>query len=217
MLDYLSEENESLVISYKKLRITLGLIGFFLPFSLIIGKRFFEGGGILDSISGYYYSEMRNIFVGALWAIGIFLYSYRGYERKDDIAGTAACFAAIGVALLPTTPGLTATPRETTLGYLHLVCAASFFGLMAFFCLCLFTKSNAPKAAQTPQKRKRNLVYLICGWTIVVCIVAMFLLIFVPTDAWIRAFKPVLILETAAVLAFGFAWFVKGELILKDT
>src|ERR671933_275348 len=103
MLNKLSEPNDDVVISYLNLRRAIGLLGMGLPLVLVLGKLLGDGGGLLESISDYYYSSMRNVFVGTLWAIGIFLFSYRGYERKDDIAGTLACLAAIGVALFPTT------------------------------------------------------------------------------------------------------------------
>ncbi len=209
-----SDSHKSLVISYMNLRKAVGFIGMALPLILILGKIGMEGGGLLNSISGYYHSGMRDVFVGSLCAIAIFLFSYHGYDWRDDLAGTLASFAALGVALFPTTPGLTATPRETTIGWIHLIFAAIFFAIMAYFSLVLFTKSS--KAVQTPEKLKRNRIYIICGGTIVACIVLMFFLTFVPTESPIRAIKPVLLLETIAVEAFGFSWLVKGEAILKD-
>jgi hypothetical protein len=215
-MNNLSKPNDALVISYLNLRKALGFIGLLLPFVLMFGRILLEGGGLLNSISGYYHSIVGDIFVGGLCAIGVFLFSYRGYDRRDDLASATAGVAALGVALFPTTPGLTATPRETTIGYLHLFFAAAFFGLMAYICLRLFTKSNKPPSEHTPEKRKRNMVYVASGWTIVVCIVLMLLLIFVPTTSAIRAIKPVLWLETIAVVAFGLAWLTKGEAILAD-
>ena len=43
------------------------------------------------SISEYYVTAMRDVLVGVLFAIAWFLFSYRGYESKDDIAGDLAC------------------------------------------------------------------------------------------------------------------------------
>src|SRR5262252_370496 len=91
----------SLVISYLALRQAVGIIGTSLPFVLVLGKFILEGPGIQPSISDYYYTVMRNVLVGSLCAIGVFLMSYRGYERKDDIAGDLACVFAIGVAIFP--------------------------------------------------------------------------------------------------------------------
>ena len=107
-----------LVLSYLDLRKAVGIIGFALPFVLAFGKILLQGSGIQSSISGYYYTDMRNVFVGSLCAIGVFLMSTRGYDRKDEIAGILACVFAVGVALFPTTPDIGATSRDKLIGTL---------------------------------------------------------------------------------------------------
>lgn len=77
----------SLVLSYLDLRKAIGILGIALPFVLVVGKFLFDGPGTQPSISDYYYASMRDVFVGIRCAIGVFLMSYRGYERKDNIAG----------------------------------------------------------------------------------------------------------------------------------
>src|SRR5277367_4539977 len=95
--------NESLLISYLSLRKAVGVIGVSLPVVLVLGNcLLFHATSIDDSISHYYYTCMRGVLVGSLWAIGVFLMSYRGYEKRDEIAGRLACVFALGVALLPT-------------------------------------------------------------------------------------------------------------------
>ena len=96
----------SLVLSYLGLRKAIGIIGISLPFVLAIGKIIFDDPGIQPSISDYYYTIMGDVFVGSLCAMGVFLLSYRGYDKQDNIAGNLACVFAIGVALFPTTPAL---------------------------------------------------------------------------------------------------------------
>ncbi len=117
----------SLVLSYLGLRKAVGIIGFALPFVLAFGKILLQGPGIQSSISGYYYTDMRNIFVGSLCAIGVFLMSTKGYDRRDEVAGILACVFAIGVALFPTTPDVGATPQDKYIGTLHLSFAALLF------------------------------------------------------------------------------------------
>ncbi len=75
-----SGPQDSLVLSYLTLRKAVGIIGCALPFVLVIGTAVLQGSGIQASISGYYYTDMRNVFVGSLCAIGIFLMSCRGYS-----------------------------------------------------------------------------------------------------------------------------------------
>src|SRR6266540_6600402 len=113
--------NDPLVLSYLGLRKAIGIIGTALPFVLAFGKILLEGPGIQSSISDYYHTGMRDIFVGSLCAIAVFLMSYRGYDRKDDIAGDLACVFALGVALFPIAPEMNAIPREKVVGALHLI------------------------------------------------------------------------------------------------
>ncbi len=87
---------------------------------LVLGKIcYFHDPGIQDSISSYYYTDMRDVLVGSLWAIGVFLFSYRGYDTlegpqlrrlfgtsTDFLASSLAGICAVGVAIFPTRPAL---------------------------------------------------------------------------------------------------------------
>ena len=210
-----SSLNGSLVISYLGLRKAIGIIGTALPFVLAFGNILVEGPGIQDSISSYYHTGMRDVFVGSLCAIAVFLMSYRGYERKDDIAGDLACVFALGVALCPTTPDVNVTPRDNIVGGLHLLFAAGFFLTLAFFSLVLFRKTD-PTRAPTRRKLQRNAVYTLCGYTILVCLALIVVIAFLSSDSPVKRLDPVFWLEAAAVVAFGVSWLTKGEAILKD-
>jgi hypothetical protein len=211
----LSEPNDSLVLSYLGLRKAVGIIGFLLPFVLAFGKMLLEGPGIQGSISGYYYTDMRDVFVGSLCAIGVFLMSCRGYDLRDEIAGYLACAFAIGVALFPTTPYVNSTSHDQLIGALHYSFAALFFLTLAYFSLALFTKSD-PAKIPTPQKRKRNTVYRVCGYTILACILLTAVVALPSVKPLVERLTPVFWLESAAVVAFGVSWLTKGETILKD-
>ena len=214
MSDSVWKPNDSLVLSYLELRTSIGVIGMLLPFAVAIGNIFVEGPSILASISSYYHSIMGDVFVGSLCAIGVFLWSYRGYARIDAIAGNVAAFCAIGLALFPTAPD-SPTVLQIQIGHLHLIFASGFFISLAFFALYLFRKthSNVPP---TGMKIIRNRVYLVCGAVIFACITAIALLHFTPKDEVTHALAPVFWLESLAIVAFGISWFVKGETILKD-
>src|SRR5579859_3357286 len=120
-------DGSPLVVSYLDLRKAVGIIGLALPFVLAFGDILLHGLRIENSISSYYYTEMRNIFVGSLCAIAIFLMSYRGYDRRDAIAGNLAFVFAIGVAFIPTTPLPVATTEQELIGDVHLAFAALLF------------------------------------------------------------------------------------------
>jgi H+/gluconate symporter-like permease len=234
-----SNTPKHLVRSYLFLRKCVGVIGIALPIVLIFGTMILEWHpGILDSISAYYYSATRNIFVGSLCAIAIFLICYR-YEHLDDFVSTVAGASAIGVALFPTTPDK-ATGQQMMIGILHGLFAGIFFGTLAIFALWIFRKTDQKKSKltpnsqhknanvtmeiydnRTPRKKQRDIVYLICGLTIVICLVLLILIalvqnLFLSGKPWLQPLPVVLVLESLAIWAFGIAWFVKGETILKD-
>jgi protein-S-isoprenylcysteine O-methyltransferase Ste14 len=210
-----SGPQDSLVLSYLGLRKAVGIIGSALPFVLAFGKILLQGPGIQGSISGYYYTDMRNVFVGSLCAIGVFLMSCRGYDRKDEIAGYLSCFFAIGVAFFPTTPDMSATSRDRLIGTLHLSFAALFFLTLAYFSLKLFTKTD-PNKNPTRRKLQRNTVYRVCGYTILLCIFLCFIVALPRVKSLLAWLTPVFWLESVAIVAFGVSWLTKGETILKD-
>ncbi len=202
-------QQDSLVHSYLFLRRAIGFVGVGLPVVLVVGVLVTRGE-FLDSISGYYYSPMRDVLTGALCAVGAFLLSYRGYDRLDNATATAAGIAAVGVALFPTTPRGGHSATQGVVGVVHLAFAAVFFLALAYFCLVLFTKSD--KARPTTRKLQRNRVYVVSGWVILLCLALIVVVNFLPhTDLHLALW-----LESAAILAFGFAWLTKGETILGD-
>jgi len=199
------------------LRRGIGIIGVALPFVLIIGKIILESPGISASISAYYYSVMRDVFVGSLWVIGIFLICYR-YALLDDIVSTLAGICAIGVALFPTPPDMDATQQQTAIGLAHASFASCFFLILALMAIVLFRRTD--QVSPAGRKQQRDTVYLICGIVILACVVLAALLLFVPYlhgASWLQPLHLIFFLEAFAILAFGCAWFVKGEtFILKD-
>lgn len=204
---------DSLVISYLNLRKAVGLIGIALPMVLVLGMTVLEGFGIEPSISDYYHTIMRNIFVGSLWAMAVFFLSYKGYERKDDLAGDLACVFAIGVAIFPTYPPRELTAVDRVLGAVHLGCAAALFLVLAYFSLVLFRKGSSQ---MTPRKLQRNRVYTVAGYTILICIALIGFLWILKPPAELKNFDPVFWIEAVALWAFGWSWFTKGEGILQD-
>ena len=205
----------SLVLSYLGLRKAIGIIGISLPFVLAIGKIIFDDLGVQPSISDYYYTIMGDVFVGSLCAMGVFLLSYRGYDKQDNIAGNLACVFAIGVALFPTTPALNPALSAKTIGYVHYGFAAAFFITLAYFCLFLFRKTDPIKPA-TIRKKHRNTIYTVCGYTILGCIALLALNAIFLSDTFVEHLNPVFWLEATAVFFFGISWFTKGEAIMKD-
>jgi cytochrome bd-type quinol oxidase subunit 2 len=92
--------------SYYRVRRLLGYLGFLLPLLLIIGV-FLPVVDMKPSISDFYHTVLRDLFVGVLITMGVFLVSYQGYERKegepfsDNVLATFAGLMVFGVALFP--------------------------------------------------------------------------------------------------------------------
>jgi hypothetical protein len=209
----------SLLISFFNLRRAIGIVGMALPVVLLLGNLFFGDHGIQSSISAYYYTGMRNVFVGAICAIAVFLLSYRGYERDYRWTYVAGFFAIL-VALFPTTPGIpNPTSQERIIGSFHLIFAAIFFSALAGICFWLFTKTDVPKEelnnVSHKGKRIRNRVYRACGWVIVACILLIVIVNTILSNTPVMQIKPVFILEFVALLAFGFSWIIKSNWNIK--
>ena len=214
-MDPRSAPENTLVLSYLELRKSVGVIGIALPFVLVIGNLLLGQPAFLGSISSYYYSIMGGVLVGSLCANGVFLWSYRGYEATDTIAGHVAALCAVGIALFPTTPSGQASAAQTFVGTLHLVFAAGFFITLIFFALVLFRKTSS-SVPPTLQKIMRNRVYTVCGYTMIACLVLLAVLAMLPDNLPLWQLNPVFWLETILVEAFGISWLVKGEAILSD-
>lgn len=207
---------DPIVYSYLTLRKAVGIIALALPFMLAVPWWFLTGHAIQSSISGYYYTGMRNILVGGLCAIGMFMLCCRGYDRWDEIAGIFSAICALGVAFFPTSPEQGATQLQQAVGNWHYAFASLLFANLAFFCLYLF-KLTADKKTMTRRKRIRNRVYTACGYSILASMVLIFVLAKLAGIAHlIGGISPMLCFETTALWAFGIAWLVKGETFLRD-
>jgi len=170
----------------------------------------FKGEIIQESISHYYYTGMRNVFVGALCAVALFMFFYSGYDKRDDWVGHIAGFFALVVAWFPTTE----VGPSNWIGKIHFASATVFFLTLAVFSLFLFTKTKKG-SDPTPQKLKRNKIYIICGVIMIACLIAIVIYKnFIQADNSESSF--VFWAETVALVAFGVSWLTKGETIYPD-
>lgn len=204
----LSLKNENLLIDPRQHQRTIGYLGMSLPFLLFFGGLIINGTPLQSSLSAYYYTVVGGVFVGVLWAIGVFLFAYKGHERQDNLAGDVACICAIGVALFPTLPESDPTELQEVIAAFHYGFAGLFFFVLAVICGWLFTKT-AEGIEPTDKKLRRNRIYRACAWLIIACLVGLAIVGFGP-DA-LKDSGAVFWLESIAILAFGVSWFVKSE------
>jgi hypothetical protein len=212
---------KNLLISYMTLRQWIGILGMLLAGVCVIGGLVFANTEILPSISMYYHSNMRDVFVGLLIAVGMFLLTYKGYDKKDHKIMLITGFSALMIPLFPCTnifddvsPVGFMNLNPNVSNFLHLLFAGLFFVLLAYNSYFMFTRTN-PLTAMTPNKIKRNKIYRISGITIFVCIILL-VLSYVIMGEVRDQYKIVLVLEQIMLVAFGISWLVKGEAMLKD-
>jgi ABC-type Fe3+-siderophore transport system permease subunit len=151
---------------------------------------------------------MRDVFVGALCAIALFLFFYKGYDRWDDLAGNMAGFCALGIALFPT---VKEGPYDLS-AWIHFFSASCFFLILAVYSLFLFTRREITPSGR---KLKRNNIYQICGSVMIVCLgsILVFMIFF---EAQHRQSEFVFWAETVALVAFGISWLTKGGSLYPD-
>lgn len=195
-----------------------------LPVSMVLGNLIFGGCTcIQDSVSDYYYTITGDLLVGILSAVALLLISYRGYpgDHLDSLLSTTAGILALGVAFLPTNETSTDKcaiihlPLNELRNNLHNIFSAALFLVLSAISLFLFTKTKG--VVVTKQKVQRNRIYRTCGVVMLICIVILALYINLRESMlWLKPYKPVFWLESAALIAFGISWLVKGGLFLKD-
>lgn len=191
------------MINTSRLRAMLGWLGMLLPWIVVLLHQ-----SIPPSISSTYYDDTCiTPFMIILGSAGLLLISYKGYDLLDDLICTAAGIFALGICLFPCAHGSdrqalvgTFSINMNTSSTLHNVCAIAFFGLLAFNSFFLFTKSSGD---MTPEKKKRNIIFRVCG----VGMLASFSLMLLP---WF--YIKVWLVELVALVFFGISWLTKANI-----
>jgi len=222
-----SPNQQAIIISFLQLRRAIGWCGIGLPIFLFLAFTFqYPHCSLPPSISHFYYTGLGTYFTGTLFAVAIFLFHYRMPEKIDRLAAQIAAVAALLVACCPTNPYCNSCYTCIQIEWiphpivtkLHYGAALVFFLVLAFFCICLFTKTHT-NLPETPQKIIRNRLYTICGYTILICIALLALQEwqwFIQRVPLIKGSSTTFVAESIALLAFGISWLVKGETLWKD-
>ncbi|HEX7255878.1 MAG TPA: hypothetical protein VF236_08115, partial [Gaiellaceae bacterium] len=167
-------DTERYVRSYLIMRVAVGVLGIAVPLLVVFGDRLLFDSNPFprSSLSSYYYSGMREVFVGALCAIGVFLVTYKVAERsRENRLSIYAGAAVIVVALFPTglPRGGRPTPLqdllgETTVEWIHFGSAAIFIASLAV--ISYYFAKPPPKAGSRPPSFWRR-YHLACAGLIV--------------------------------------------------
>ena len=205
------------MINTTRLRATIGWLGMLLPWIVLFLSNIY-GYGFPDSISAtYYLPTCITPFMIILGSAGLLLFSYKGYDKQDDIICTVAGVFALGICLFSCTtknlierwPELAELTGVGTFqiipvvsGILHNICAIGFFGLLAYNSLFLFTKSSGN---MTENKKKRNIIFRVCGIGMMVSFLAI-----IPISIF-KWWGGVWIVETIALAFFAISWLTKAD------
>lgn len=209
--------------SYLLMRAVIGFIGVTLPIALVVGDHLLNSGGpyIRQALSDYYYSGVRDFFVGAMFAAGIFLITYKVFEKNlNNLLTIVAGLAAFAVAIFPTdrpdAPRPVLTPVQTHLGEevvsrVHFISAAVF--IISLGILCFFFGLQEGRRTQQRAGRRAMLPPNFWRWFHWVCAAAIltsvvFMVITPTRDAFMGHIR--FVGETVAILAFGLSWLFKG-------
>jgi hypothetical protein len=215
-------DKDALVADYLTIRKAIGILGITLPIILLIGSFIFsECNRVENSISDYYYTIMGHYLVGTLCTVALFLFSYKGYDKKDNLISNLASIFALGLAFFPTACAdhdpycnILTIDSSDLVNVIHNIFAALFLLSLAYFSYFIFTKSSG---APTEQKIKRNKIFRICAWIMLVSVIIIGLVVNIQWLAInLNPYKIIFLIETAALWAFGVSWVIKGQLILKD-
>jgi heme A synthase len=183
-----------------RLRATIGWLGMLLPWIVVLLV-----GYIPKSISATWYTNACTVFMIILGSASFLLISYKGYDKKDDVLLTCSGIAGLGICLFP----CSVTEEHELVGtfmidnqasdIVHMVCAVTFFGLLAYNSIFLFTKSAGEV---TTKKKARNIIFRVCG----AGMVASFLLLLLPIPC------VVWVVETVALFFFGVSFLTKANI-----
>lgn len=216
----LKDKNKKFIISHLTLRKLIGILGMLMPFACLFGGSLFLNAPVLDSISAYYHSNMRDILVGLLVGVSLFLMTYKGYEKRDMLVAIVSGIAALGIAIFPCESRVdpsaavgTFLLRPPIAGYLHYGSSALFFILLGINSCFLFTLGDKKK--WTRRKSIRNVIYRACGLVIFASLLTLGILAIVLGDNLVATVWT-FVFETVMLLAFGISWLVKGETLFVD-
>lgn len=223
---YENEQIERILSSHISLSRMLGFLGILLPFSLLIGTYAF-GEDILPSISDYFHSSLNCIFIGIICTIAAFLFTHNGSDYAEKIIYSFASLFALFVVVFPTPnknileEGVSYTISDLNVfqtysnlkpafvGYIHFICAALFFILLIIIVLWKFVERE--KKSPHPSK-KRICLYRICGYGMLFSIVGIMVFKIFFSNLGDLIFPITFTGEMIALIFFGIAWLVKGEI-----
>ena len=203
--------------TYFSLRFGLGILAILFPVLLVVVGSL-RDIPLQNSMSAYYFAEptdpamrefrMRGLFVGILFAVGFFLFLYKGFSRTENIALNLAGLCAVLVALIPMKTACEDCGTND-FAFWHYFFAALLFACIAFVAvLCSEKTLNILEEVRGKEKadKYRN-YYDIIGAS----------MILLPSLAFVLSYvfeirnKAIILVEALGIVVFSIYWFVKSR------
>lgn len=207
------------ISTYRRLRKAIGILGIGLPITLVgLSLIPFFKTEIQPSISHFYYTNLRDLFIGTECAVGLFLIRYRGFGnaiwwKNDNFLTNIAGVVSFGIAFIPVNPLQGMSKVDTLvpyywelLGYLHYGFAATLFFIFSMLAIFVFTKGQNQDASIPVSIFNENNIYRFCGYSI------LFYITMISVSGWLNLFEySTLLFEALSLFSFGLAWLIKGR------
>lgn len=218
------------------LRWIVGLIAILIPVVLFLASKYLDSVSLQPSISHYYLTPMRDLVMGSLFALAVFLCSYRGYkpEKGEWLTDRIVCFWAgfflIIVVICPIATEVFASNNSTgidipsiwvivgkAIPQVHQYSAITFITLLGILAFVNFTRAGRLGVSLPFRYRVEHGFYRLSGLTIFACVGALVAQYFIGLskgiDGWVFFPQATFWFESAAVFAFGFSWLIKTRLL----
>ena len=192
-----------IVETYFVLRMVIAGGAIVLPPALLVWALLDARVAMMDSLSAFYFTPARSLFVGIVVAIGVALVAYRGYTRGENLLLNAAGVLAVVVALVPTADPAMPGDALTLTSVVHAVAAVAFFVLAALS--IVFYGQETLDSVRDPRSRRsyrvvyRTLAVLVLVFPALALVVAW----------WVESSAAPFAVEAAALYAFAAFWLVK--------
>jgi hypothetical protein len=118
--------------TYRYLRLAIILLTLLLGTAVCL-QILSDGGAVLPSVSAYYYTPARGVFVASLCAVGACMVIHRGRSDLEDVLLNFSGYLAFFVAFVPTArDGVAAMPDDVVDAVINNTWAILIIGAVAF-------------------------------------------------------------------------------------
>mgnify|MGYP000158490826 CR=1 FL=1 len=218
--DKLERLRRNLLRSYIHVSRGIGIIAAMFPVAVYLSGRAF-GISLQDSLSHYFFASsnglndpfdhpVRILFVGGLFAIGTFLFLYKGFSRGENALLNLAGVLAIGVAVLPM--GMWQVARFFTP---HAACAVSLF--LCIIYIAIWGRRDSVNLL----RKEARISFYVTTYNIIAALMGSFIVLAVVLNFLFGTRTSIIFwVESAGIWVFATFWLVKamelGELIEQE-